>query len=92
MTAEAEQAAGCAIGRDYPRPVVDHQEAVRQAWEKFGAITQRPEHRAATQSVFRRHGSRKRPGDQVSEARRTPKTRRAAADTGDDQLELGVEV
>lgn len=90
MTAEAEQAGGCEIGRDYPRPVVDHKEAVRQAREKFSEITQRPEHRAETQSVLRRHGSRKRLGDKPSEARRTSKTRRAASATGDDQLELGV--
>ena len=90
MTAEAEQAFGCEIGRDYPRPVVDHKEAVRQAREKFSEITKRPEHRAETQSVLRMHGSRKRSGDQASEARRTKQTRRASSDTVDEQLELGV--
>jgi deoxyribodipyrimidine photo-lyase len=90
MTAEAEKAVGCEIGRDYPRPVLDHREAVRQAREKFSEITKRPEHRAETQSVLRTHGSRKRSGDKASEARSTKKTRRAASDTDDDQLELGV--
>jgi deoxyribodipyrimidine photo-lyase len=90
MTAEAEQAAGCEMGRHYPRPVVDHKEAVRQAREKFSEITKRPEHRAETQSVLRMHGSRKRSGDKASDDRRTKQTRRAASDTGDDQLELGV--
>jgi deoxyribodipyrimidine photo-lyase len=90
MTAEAEQAGGCELGRDYPRPIVDHKEAVRQAREKFSGITQRPEHRTETQSVLRRHGSRKRSGDTAAQARRTQTARRAASDTGDDQLELGV--
>jgi deoxyribodipyrimidine photo-lyase len=41
MTAAAESAAGCEIGKDYPRPVVDHEEAVRQAQEKFSERQQR---------------------------------------------------
>jgi deoxyribodipyrimidine photo-lyase len=90
MTAETEQAAGCEMGRHYPRPVVDHKEAVRQAREKFSKITKRPEHRAETQSVLRMHGSRKRSGDKASDDRRTKQTRRAASDTSADQLELGV--
>ncbi len=90
MNAEAEKAAGCEIGTDYPRPVVDHKEAVRQAREKFSQITQRPEHRAETRAVLRTHGSRKRKGDKATETRRTKRTRRAASDAGDDQLELDV--
>jgi len=90
MNAEAEKAAGCEMGRHYPRPVVDHKEAVRQAREKFSEIMKRPEHRAETQTVLRMHGSRKRMGDKASEVRRIKKTRRAASDTGADQLELGV--
>ena len=60
MNAEAEAAAGCEIGRHYPRPIVDHKEAVRQAREKFSEVTRRPEHRSETQSVLLTHGSRKR--------------------------------
>ena len=90
MNAEAEKAAGCELGRHYPRPVVDHKEAVRLARERFIEITRRPEHRSETQTVLRMHGSRKRKGDKTSETRRIKKTRRSASDTGDDQLELDV--
>jgi deoxyribodipyrimidine photo-lyase len=90
MNAEAEKAAGCEIGRHYPRPVVDHKEAVRQAREKFGEVTRRPEHRAETQSVLRTHGSRKRATEKPSDSRRTKKPRRAAPDADEGQLELGV--
>ena len=90
MNAEAEKAVGCEIGRHYPRPVVDHKEAVRQAREKFSEVTRRPEHRAETQTVLRTHGSRKRAAEKSSDSRRTKKPRRAAPDADEGQLELGV--
>ncbi len=90
MNAEAEQAASCEIGKHYPRPVVDHKEAVRQAREKFSEVTRRPEHRTETQSVLRTHGSRKRTTEKSSDSRRTKKSLRAVSDTDEGQLELGV--
>lgn len=90
MTASAQTAAHCEIGRDYPLPVVEHKEAVRQARAKFGEIIRRPEHRSETQSVLKKHGSRKRTGDKPNEARRAKKRPRAAPEVGGDQLELGV--
>jgi deoxyribodipyrimidine photo-lyase len=90
MTAAAESAAGCEIGKDYPRPVVDHEEAVRQAREKFSEISKRPEHRSETQSVLRTHGSRKRTTEKSSDGRRTKKSRRATPDIDEGQLELGM--
>jgi deoxyribodipyrimidine photo-lyase len=90
MNAEAERAAGCEIGKHYPRPVVDHKEAVRQAREKFSEVTRRPEHRSETQSVLRTHGSRKRTTEKSSDGRRTKKSRRATPDADEGQLELGV--
>ncbi len=90
MNAEAERAAGCEIGKHYPRPVVDHKEAVRQAREKFSEVTRRPEHRTETQSVLRTHGSRKRTAEKSSDGRRTKKSRRATPDADEGQLELGM--
>jgi deoxyribodipyrimidine photo-lyase len=90
MNAEAEKAAGCEVGKHYPRPVVDHKEAVRQAREKFSEITRRPEHRSEAQSVLRTHGSRKRTAAKSSDGSRTKKSRRATPDVDEGQLELGV--
>jgi deoxyribodipyrimidine photo-lyase len=90
MTAAAQSAAGCEMGRDYPLPVVDHKEAVRQARAKFSEISQRPEHRSETQAVLRAHGSRKRAAEKTAGARRTPRKKRAAPQDSGDQLELGV--
>jgi deoxyribodipyrimidine photo-lyase len=37
MPPEVQRAAGCAIGEDYPAPIVDHREARRAALERYGA-------------------------------------------------------
>ena len=34
---------GCVIGRDYPRPIVEHQKAVAEARAKLAAVLDRPE-------------------------------------------------
>lgn len=90
MTVAAQSAAGCEVGRDYPLPVVDHKEAVRQARAKFSEISQRPEHRSETQAVLRTHGSRKRAAEKAAGARRTPRRKRGAPEDSGDQMELGV--
>ena len=90
MPAEAQTAAQCEIGRHYPLPIVDHKEAVRLARAKFSEIKQRPEHRAETQVVLRRHGSRKRSGDKATDTRRPKKTKRPEPKSDTGQLELGV--
>jgi deoxyribodipyrimidine photo-lyase len=43
MSAEEQAAAGCAIGRDYPAPVVDHAQERRRALERYRAAGLRPE-------------------------------------------------
>ena len=35
MPPEAQEAAGCVIGRDYPAPIVDHAQARREALERY---------------------------------------------------------
>ena len=47
------------IGVDYPRPIVDAAEAVREAKERIYAIRRRAESRAEAQAVYLKHGSRK---------------------------------
>lgn len=90
MTADAQAAAQCLLGKNYPLPIVDHKEAVREARAKFSEIKQRPEHRAETQVVLRRHGSRKRSGDKAADSSRPKITKRAGPTTDGGQLELGV--
>jgi deoxyribodipyrimidine photo-lyase len=36
MPDELQHACGCVIGRDYPEPIVDHAEARREAFERYG--------------------------------------------------------
>jgi deoxyribodipyrimidine photo-lyase len=35
MPRDVQRAAGCAIGRDYPEPIVDHREARLRAIERY---------------------------------------------------------
>jgi deoxyribodipyrimidine photo-lyase len=39
MSAAEQRAAGCAIGRDYPAPVVDHKHERRRAMALYGAVS-----------------------------------------------------
>jgi deoxyribodipyrimidine photo-lyase len=95
MPTAAQAAAGCKVGRDYPKPVVDHAEAVRLARGKFTELKRRAEHRAGARKVFLRHGSRKRPGTQIEDPRwfetGTARTGGGAGTApASEQLELGM--
>jgi len=37
MPKEVQREAGCVIGADYPEPIVDHREARREAFDRYGA-------------------------------------------------------
>jgi deoxyribodipyrimidine photo-lyase len=63
MPPDLQSAAGCAIGRDYPAPLVDHLAAVREARARIAAFRSRDEVRAEARAVLIRHGSRKRQPD-----------------------------
>ncbi len=41
MPTEIQRRAGCAIGRDYPPPIVDHAHARRQALARYAAVSSR---------------------------------------------------
>lgn len=55
-----QQMAGCLIGKDYPGPIVDEAEARKAAVARVYAARAKPEVRARSMEVVRKHGSRKR--------------------------------
>jgi len=69
MPEAVQVGSGVLLGHDYPRPIVDHQEAVREARAHFSALRQRHNLRDKAKQVFTRHGSRKRPGTQIVDPR-----------------------
>lgn len=52
---------GCQIGKDYPRPIVEHKTAYKQARDRIFEIKTNPRTRALSQAVYQKHGSRKTP-------------------------------
>ncbi|MFM8396983.1 MAG: FAD-binding domain-containing protein, partial [Pirellula sp.] len=63
---------GCQLGKDYPRPLVDHQLAVRQAKEKLYAVRGSHEAQQLAIQVAKKHASRKR-RDPIPTRRRVSK-------------------
>ena len=52
---------GLQLGRDYPRPIVDHTAAYRQAKDRMFVARQTLTAQRAARRVYERHGSRKEP-------------------------------
>lgn len=50
---------GVRLGETYPRPLVDHARAAREARERIHALRRTGEHRAAADDIQERHGSRR---------------------------------
>jgi len=59
MPADVQHAAGCVIGCDYPAPLVDHAQAVREAKRRLAVVRNAPEARNEARGVAGRHGSRR---------------------------------
>lgn len=59
----------CILGRDYPQPIVDHLQAVRQARAQFSDLRRREDYWQQAQQVMQRHGSRKRPSSRTAAPR-----------------------
>lgn len=59
MPAEVQVRSGCRLGADYPKPIVDHVSALREAKARFATLRRAPEARAEAQRVATRHGSRR---------------------------------
>jgi deoxyribodipyrimidine photo-lyase len=82
MPTVEQERSGCRVGRDYPRPIVDHAEAVKFARARFTEARRSEDLRAASGEVLRKHGSRKRTGR---------KTRaHGSQETPPDELELDL--
>jgi len=72
MTLDQQDQAGCLIGKDYPRPVVEHATAYREARQKLAAFRNRAETRQEAKAVFLKHGSRKGRRDPIPKTGRSP--------------------
>jgi deoxyribodipyrimidine photo-lyase len=64
MPSDLQRAAGCVIGRDYPFPIVDHEQAAREARARLIAWRRRPGMSELNRAVLAKHGSRKRRVDE----------------------------
>jgi deoxyribodipyrimidine photo-lyase len=51
---------GCRIGHDYPAPLLDHEQAAREARARLTEWRRRPGMGERSRAVLARHGSRKR--------------------------------
>ncbi|MEM6489286.1 MAG: FAD-binding domain-containing protein [Pseudomonadota bacterium] len=60
MTDAEQAAAGCVIGRDYPRRILDPVKAAREAKEKVFARRRAEGFEAGKQAVLKKHASRRR--------------------------------
>ncbi len=89
MPIEEQVRSGCLVGRDYARPLIDHAEAVRFARAQFSEVRRSADLRAKAGEVFRRHGSRKRPGTTITEPRWF-EGKEACPGAAGEQLNLGV--
>ncbi len=88
---ETEQRnAGCVLGIDYPLPLLDHQQAAREAREKVWAVRQGEAFRRTADAIQQRHGSRrsglKTPRSGVS------RRRRSQSSSGGEQQQLSLEL
>jgi deoxyribodipyrimidine photo-lyase len=61
MPLSVQEAAGCRIGRDYPRPIVDNGKAYLSARRRMQALRASTAWQKEAESVYERHGSRRRP-------------------------------
>lgn len=95
MPADVQARCGLRVGADdqadIPLPLVDLDEALRNAKARLHARRADPDVRAAKQAIVHRHASRAHRGERGDRARREsqPRQARGAATSNDDQLSLG---
>jgi deoxyribodipyrimidine photo-lyase len=70
MPPPLQQKLGCVIGEHYPAPIVEHGPAYKQARARIYAARRRPEAQAASEQVYLKHGSRRRPNRAAPRATR----------------------
>ncbi|MCG5496412.1 FAD-binding domain-containing protein [Ectothiorhodospira variabilis] len=71
MPAALQREFGCRIGHDYPAPIVDHEQAAREARARFKGVRGEAASRQERDGIQQRHGSRRRPSARTT-TRRTP--------------------
>ncbi|MGD1868814.1 MAG: FAD-binding domain-containing protein [Neomegalonema sp.] len=86
MDRSAQRAAGCVLGQRYPEPIVDHEQAARDAKARVHAVRKGDAFYEAKQAVMRKHASRK-PGRDEGPARRARK-RKGTEAPGQLKLDL----
>jgi len=59
MTAADQEAAGCVLGVHYPAPIVNHQQAAREARDRVWAVRRAAGFRERADAIQERHGSRR---------------------------------
>ncbi|WP_173274116.1 cryptochrome/deoxyribodipyrimidine photo-lyase family protein [Thiosulfatimonas sediminis] len=70
---------GVKLGENYPLPIVEHQQAAREAKQRLHAVRQLPEVKALKGVVFSKHGSRRKPSERSMNQTRKAKKLSAAA-------------
>jgi deoxyribodipyrimidine photo-lyase len=60
MPGMTQHMAGCAIGEDYPEPIVNHKRAYAEAKDRIFAVRRSADAKREARRVYRKHGSRKR--------------------------------
>ena len=62
MPLDVQRKSGCIIGKHYPRPIVNHQDAVREARRRMSAVRRSKEAQAEAKWILSKHGSRRKTG------------------------------
>lgn len=75
MNEGVQQQAGCRIGVNYPAPIVRHEDAVKLARARIGAIRNQEATRLEADMVQLRHGSRMRRPQRPRTRKPTPQER-----------------
>ncbi|MEC8025225.1 MAG: deoxyribodipyrimidine photo-lyase/cryptochrome family protein, partial [Myxococcota bacterium] len=79
MPQSVQSIAKCRIGIDYPKPVIDHGKAYKDAKAKIGSWRRTKSARSEAKRVYKKHGSRRSPGTRPWDRR--PKAKRVKRPT-----------
>ena len=59
MDLYTQQKNNCLIGKDYPKPIVDHSDAVKQAKSKLALVLKKDSYRKVSKIVLNKLGSKR---------------------------------
>ena len=60
MNDKDQQLARCVLARDYPLPLIDHEDAARQARKRIWAVRHGESYQQEADAIQLKHGSRRR--------------------------------